>query len=132
MSTLTVYEIGEDSDRWVVVGDHAVHRETISVAEARLAVIEQLRVQLLPSDAEGFAEAVATALTVSARTYEYPIYGDDDIERIFVQSPVGKGTRRGERLGSCAVAFGFYLLNHHQIEVLAADIALKRAGGVRS
>ena len=74
MTRLTAYEIGEDGGMWLVVGQMEVLRESISVAEARLAVIALLREQLLPADEEVFMSETLVALDAPASIHWSAIY----------------------------------------------------------
>lgn len=116
VANLTVYEIGEDSDKWLVLGRHDVHRETISINAARLAVIGLLREQLLPGDSTAFSETVEFVLDLPGHRIEYPIIFDEETERVYYRSPIGKGNRFGKREGTCAVTFGYRLKDHHTEE----------------
>ena len=101
-----VIEFGDDSSQWLAVGQHDLHRVGPSVAEARVAVIETLRTQLLPGNEDAFATAVSTLLDLRARTIYSPIHEAADTEQVCYRSPVGSMPPLGRRIGTCAVAFG--------------------------
>ncbi|WP_336632631.1 MULTISPECIES: hypothetical protein [unclassified Microbacterium] len=126
MSSLTAYDIGEDGGMWLVVGQFEVHRETISVAEARLAVIALLREQLLPADHEVFTSETLAVLDAPARVHEYPIYSDPATERVYMRSPIGGTPIWGDRIGTCAVAIGFDLPDHRTVW---REIGMTGSGG---
>ena len=115
MSRLTAYEIGEDGGMWLVVGQMEVLRESISVAEARLAVIALLRGQLLPDAEEVFMSETLAALDAPASVHESAIYSDPKTERVYARSPIGGTPIWGDRIGTCAVAIGFDLPDHRTV-----------------
>lgn len=120
-----VIEIGEDSDRWLVVSQVDVHRETISIAASRLAVIRTLREQLLPDDEYAFASCVEEVLDASCTRYQYPILADEQM--VFYESPIGAGAPGGfDRLGTCGVAIGFSLPDHHAALAESSGEAVRR------
>ena len=104
----TVLELGEDGDRWIVLG-------TIDVPAARVAVIDFLRSTLLPGDEDMFACGVEEALQAAPQVIdECRIYGDPEAERSFYQSPIG-GTpipAGYDILGRNAVVLGTRLPDH--------------------
>lgn len=117
MAEYQVIEIGEDSDRWLVVSQLNIHEERVSIDAARLAVIRTLREQLLPSEEDAFAACVEELLDTSAHRCEYLIVADDS-GRPCYQSTVGRrAPSHWQRLGTCGVAFGFRLPSHHDLEV---------------
>lgn len=115
MTSLTAYEIGEDGGMWLVVGQIDVSRESISVAEARLAVIALLREQLLPADEEAFMSETLVALDAPASIHWSAIYSDPKTERVYTRSPIGGTPIWGDRIGTCAVAIGFDLPDHRTV-----------------
>lgn len=115
MSDLTAYEIGEDGGMWLVVGQLDVQRETISVAEARLAVVALLREQLMPDNEDQFASDVLDVLDAPACVHYLPIYSDPETELVYVRSPIGDTLIWGDRIGTCAVALGFVLPDHRGV-----------------
>jgi hypothetical protein len=103
-----VLELGEDSDRWIVLG-------TTEVDTARVAVIAYLHAALIPCDAEAFSETVEVALSAEAMVIdECRILVDPRTEIALYQSPIG-GCRipdEFELLGRNAVVFGMRLPDH--------------------
>lgn len=103
-----VLEVGEDGDRWMVLG-------TTSIDAARVAVIDYLRTTLLPGDADIFACGVEEALQAGPQVIdECLIYGDPVTGQAFVQSPIG-GTPIPpgfDVLGRNAVVLGTRLPGH--------------------
>lgn len=112
---LTTYEIGEDGGRWLVVGNLDLHRKTITVAEARLAVIALLNEQLMPGNDWLFACQVVDVLDAPAQVHESPVYSDPDTELVYALSPIGGTPVWGDRIGTCAVAIGFTLPDHRTV-----------------
>ena len=116
MAEYQVIEIGEDSDRWLVVSQLNIHEERLSIDAARLAVIRTLREQLLPSEEDAFAACVEELLDASAKKYEDPILATES-GAVCYQSKVGRSApQHMKRLGTCGVAFGFRLSSHHDLE----------------
>lgn len=107
--TTHVLELGEDSDRWMVLG-------TVDIAAARVAVIDYLRSTLLPGYEDMFACGVEEALQATSQVIgECRIYGDPATERSFYQSPIG-GTpipAGFDLLARNAVVLGTRLPDHH-------------------
>lgn len=115
MAELTAYDIGEDGGRWLVVSQVDVHREAISVAEARLAVLALLRAQLIPGNEDQFVAEVLDVLDTPASVHSSPIYSDPETELVFTRSPIGGTPILGDRIGTCAVALGFDLPDHRSV-----------------
>jgi len=113
VAEMTVYDVGEDSDRWLVVGQHDQIHETLGVDEARLAVINTLREQLLPGEAESFTEAVVTALDAPAYVVIDAVFADAETEQVCFRSPIGSTRPRGQKIGTCAVTFGFRMVDQY-------------------
>lgn len=123
MST-DVLELGEDSDRWMVLG-------TIDVQGARLAVIEFLRATLLPGYEDEFACGVEEALSAEAQVIaECRIFADRSTDRAFYETTIGPGVRgmlgpggqdAYDQIGRNAVVLGTCLPDHRKYLLRATD-----------
>lgn len=106
--TTHVLELGEDSDRWMVLG-------TIDIPTARVAVIDFLRSTLLPGYEDVFACGVEEALQAAPQVIdECRIYGDPEADRSFYESPIGSTRVPAgyDILGRNAVVLGARLPDH--------------------
>lgn len=117
MSTnLAVYELGEDSEAWLVTSNAEPYRTSIGLDAARVAVIKWLQGCFDESMSEDFYCAVETVLSAEARLSQYQIYSDPQTEVVFYKSPIGSVPVPAgmDRLGEQYVVIGAVRFPDHR------------------
>ena len=104
---MTVYEIGEDGEKWFVAGCTNVER-------ARVAVVGQLREQLMGPhvwDEVAFSYAVCAVLDAAVHRYSFVVVDRERDERLYSDVPPWINPYSTHEHGvdwiGCGIALGF-------------------------
>lgn len=117
MSTnLAVYELGEDSEAWLVTSNEDPYHKAIDSDSARIAVIKWLQGCFDESMSEEFYSTVETVLSADVWPSQYPIYSDPQTEEVFYKSPISRVPVLAgmDRLGEQYVVIGAVKFPNHR------------------